>query len=102
MVYNRDSVWLHLYTAYERMVRDAAFEGLDVEEAFARNTDGAACPISRCYRAEDFAAVCQGAGFEPLRGGYLPDESCDRWKRAGWRRSLMDAWAGSTGTSCAR
>ena len=27
MVYNRDSVWLHLYTAYERMIRDAAFDG---------------------------------------------------------------------------
>ena len=51
MVYNRESVWFHLYTAYERMVRDAAFPGLSAEEAFARNTDGADCPISRCYRA---------------------------------------------------
>ncbi len=85
MVYNRDSVWLHLYTAYERMIRDAAFEGLDVEEAFARNTDGAACPISRCYRAEEFAAVCGVAGFEArYAGGYLSRREL---------RSLDESWA---------
>ena len=50
MVYNRNSVWLHLCTAYERMIVEGAFRGLDVEEAFARNTDGPECPISRCYR----------------------------------------------------
>ena len=27
MVYNRDSVWFHLYTAYERMIVEDAFPG---------------------------------------------------------------------------
>ena len=63
----------HLYTAYERMVRDAAFPGLNEEEAFARNTDGADCPISRCYPAREFIEMCSAAGFEAeFVGGYCP------------------------------
>jgi len=72
MVYNRDSVWFHLYTAYERMVLEGAFPGLGVQEAFARNTDGPECPISRSYPAPGFAALCERAGFEArYLGGYL-------------------------------
>jgi ubiquinone/menaquinone biosynthesis C-methylase UbiE len=72
MVYNRESVWLHLYTAYVRMIRERAFAGLSIEEAFARNTDGEACPIARCYRTEEFRARAREAGFEAtFRGGYL-------------------------------
>lgn len=72
MVYNRESVWLHLYTAYVRMIREGAFAGLSLEEAFARNTDGAACPIARCYRAEEFGEIAREAGFAAkFRGGYL-------------------------------
>ena len=104
MVYNRDSVWLHLYTAYERMIREEAFPGLDVEEAFARNTDGAECPISRCYRGEEFTSLCRAAGFDArYAGGYLSRREL---------RSLDESWAGgdrrrtarraSTETSCAR
>ena len=44
MIYNRDSVWYHLYTAYIRMIVEGAFSGLTVEEAFARNTDWTAVP----------------------------------------------------------
>ena len=58
MVYNRDSVWFHLYTAYERMVVENVFPGADVHEAFRRNTDGPDCPISRSYVPEEFAALC--------------------------------------------
>ena len=58
MVYNRDSVWFHLYTAYERMVVEDMFPGADVHEAFRRNTDGPECPISRSYPAEEFVALC--------------------------------------------
>lgn len=85
MVYNRDSVWLHLYTAYERMICEGTFGGLDVEEAFARNTDGAECPISRCYRGEEFVAVCEAAGFDArFAGGYLSRREL---------RSLDESWA---------
>ena len=84
MVYNRESIWLHLYTAYERMIRDDAFPGLDLEEAFARNTDGAECPISRCYSAGEFHSLCRAAGFEArYAGGYLSRREL---------LSLSDSW----------
>ena len=54
MVYNRDSVVAaSLYGVRADDLRGNV-PGLDVEEAFARNTDGAECPISRCYRGEEF------------------------------------------------
>lgn len=72
MVYNRQSVWVHLYTAYMRQVVRGDFAGLSLEEAFARNTDGPHCPISRCYAWPEFSSLCQSCGFHvQYRGGYL-------------------------------
>lgn len=72
MVYNRDSIWRHLYVAYVLMLRDGAFEGLDIDEAFARSTDGPDCPIARNYEGPEFAALCETAGFKAeYLGGYL-------------------------------
>ena len=52
--------------------RTGRVPGLDVDEAFRRNTDGPDCPISRNYRGDDFVAVCERAGFEAeFLGGYL-------------------------------
>jgi SAM-dependent methyltransferase len=71
MVYNYDSVWLHLYTAFVRMVLQGSFAGLSVREAFGRNTDGEDCPIARCYTPGEFGALCEGAGFSAeFVGGY--------------------------------
>ncbi len=84
MVYNRASVWFHLYTAYERMVCEGAFQGLGVDEAFARNTDGEQCPISRNYVAGDFVSMCEDAGFKAeFVGGYLSRQEL---------RSLEQSW----------
>jgi len=72
MVYNRNSLWFHLYTAYDKMVVKNAFSGLSLDEAFSKNTDGEACPISRCYRSEEFIGLCETAGFQAeFVGGYL-------------------------------
>lgn len=72
MVYNANSLWLHLYTAYDKMIVQNAFPNLSLYEAFAKNTDGEACPISRCYLPEEFIAICNGAGFQTeFVGGYL-------------------------------
>jgi SAM-dependent methyltransferase len=71
MVYNYDSVWLHLYTAYVKMELEGAFSGLSVREAFARNTDGEECPIARSYTPAEFGALCEEAGFAwEFIGGY--------------------------------
>lgn len=81
MVYNYDSVWLHLYTAYDRMIRQNAFPGLHLLEAFTRNTDGTECPISRCYKPEDFLNLCTVAGFRAeFKGGYLSTTELDSLK----------------------
>ncbi len=60
MVYNRASLWFHLYTAYEKMIVEDAFPGLDVHEAFRRNTDGPECPISRSYPPAEWVAPLRG------------------------------------------
>lgn len=71
MVYNYDSVWLHLYTAYVKMELQGSFAGLSVREAFGRNTDGERCPIARCYTPAEFGALCERAGFSwEFVGGY--------------------------------
>jgi SAM-dependent methyltransferase len=74
MVYNRDSLWFHLYTAYQRLVLEGAFPGLDASEAFGRNVDGVACPIARGYPEREFRSLCEGVGFiVDYAGGYLSE-----------------------------
>ena len=72
MVYNSDSVWLHLYVAYEKMLHDEAYAGLELDEAFRRLTDGVECPISRHSSVGQMTALCEQAGFQVrYAGGYL-------------------------------
>jgi SAM-dependent methyltransferase len=72
MVYNRDSIWFNLYVAYEVMIRDGQYSDLSIEDAFTHCTDGPDCPISRCYRGDEFTALCSEVGFEvEYLGGYL-------------------------------
>ena len=72
MVYNSDSVWLHLYVAYEKMLHDEAYAGFDLDEAFRRLTDGVECPISRHYAPAQMIASCERAGLSARYvGGYL-------------------------------
>ncbi|MCL4296061.1 MAG: methyltransferase domain-containing protein [Anaerolineae bacterium] len=72
MVYNRNSLWLHLHTAYIKMVLENAFPGLSLEDAFAKTTDSEDCPIARCHTPEEFIAICNRAGFQAeYVGGYL-------------------------------
>jgi ubiquinone/menaquinone biosynthesis C-methylase UbiE len=82
MVYNKNSIWLHLYTAYEKMILQNAFPGLNLEEAFARNIDGVDCPIARCYIAEEFIELCRAANFRAeYLGGYLSNFELEILKR---------------------
>jgi SAM-dependent methyltransferase len=72
MVYNRDSLWFHLYTAYEKMVLQGEYKGLSIEEAFSRNIDGSGCPMARCWVHEEFEAISRSVGFScEYHGGYL-------------------------------
>ena len=104
MVYNRDSLWFHLYTAYEKMIVEDAFPGLDVHEAFRRNTDGPECPISRSYPPAEWVALCEAAGFEAeFVGGYLSKQRAATRSSSRGQRAIADPrLAPSTATSCAR
>jgi len=63
MVYNRDSIWMHLYVSYVLMLERGLYKGLSPDEAFHFTTDGEACPIARCYRPGEFVSLCSKAGF---------------------------------------
>jgi ubiquinone/menaquinone biosynthesis C-methylase UbiE len=84
MVYNRDSLYFHLYTAYKRKILDGLFAGLTADEAFARNTDGPECPISRAFRPSEFCELARAAGFEvEFLGGYFASIELDLWRSLG-------------------
>ncbi len=84
MVYNRDSVWFHLYVAWELLLRDGRWPGQTAAEAFRRSTDGEDCPIADCYRGEEFVALLERAGFEGrYLGGYL-----SQWEL----RAMQESW----------
>jgi ubiquinone/menaquinone biosynthesis C-methylase UbiE len=85
MVYNRDSVFLHLHVAWELQIRDGRFADLPVEQAFAKATDGEDCPIALCYSGPEFVALLQEAGLEArYLGGYL-----SQWEL----RAMQESWA---------
>lgn len=69
MIYNYDSIWLHLYVAYVKAIQEGLYNDLDIRQAFARTTDGPECPIAYPYRVEEFTALCNEAGFEVVRTG---------------------------------
>ena len=90
MVYQGDSVWWHLWTAYDRMVVDGTLAGVDTADAFRRNTDGPECPISIAYSGPEFVAICEEAGFAArFVGGYLSRHELERL-RASWADAIAD------------
>ncbi|AHB49794.1 hypothetical protein W911_00440 [Hyphomicrobium nitrativorans NL23] len=63
MVYHADSLWVHLYVAYERQIVQGIDAALSLPEAFRKSTDGADCPISRCYTHAQFVELAARHGF---------------------------------------
>jgi SAM-dependent methyltransferase len=84
MVYNRDSVWMHLYVAWELLIRDGKWPGATAAEVFHKSTDGEDCPIANCYSGPEFVALLEQAGFEARYvGGYL-----SQWEL----RAMQESW----------
>jgi SAM-dependent methyltransferase len=63
MVYNYDSLWLHLYVAFILRIKQAAYPELDLRQVFTKTTDGENCPISDVYRPDEFGALAEQAGL---------------------------------------
>ena len=84
MVYNRDSLYLHLYVAYQLQIKDGAFSDRTVDEAFRSSTDGQDCPVSIAFRPDEFIGMCRAAGFtSEYRGGYFSSLELDLWRKDG-------------------
>lgn len=65
MVYNYDSIWMHLYTAYMHMVlQESIFGEFQKKDVFTKTTDGYDCPIAECYKPSEFSDMATLAGFK--------------------------------------
>jgi SAM-dependent methyltransferase len=86
MVYNRESVWVHLFAAYEKFVIQNAFPGKDVYDIFHLTVDVEAdgtgkCPVARCHNWKEFSSLCESNGFQTeYMGGYLSDVELNSMK----------------------
>jgi hypothetical protein len=69
MVYHAESLWLHLYVAYEQQIVQGLNAGLDLPGAFQKSTDGPDCPVSRCYVERQFVDLVAPHGFALERFG---------------------------------
>ena len=57
MVYNYNSIWMHLYVAYQRIALRDMSASQSLREAFTASTDGELCPISDCYKPAEFLSL---------------------------------------------
>lgn len=64
MVYNRDSVYVHLHVAWKLQLMEKIDRGRSLEDAFRRATDGETCPRSVFYTPEEWIALCGKAGLD--------------------------------------
>lgn len=108
MIYNRDSLWFHLYVAYIVRLEYGLYANLSLEEAFGRTTDGEDCPLVRVWSPQEMIDLAAQAGlgcefigaapslwemsiaprrFEAMMGRRLNDES-----REFLRRVTVDEW----------
>lgn len=69
MVYNYESIWLHLYVAYQKLVVQAGDARESLAEAFKKSTDGEACPYSVCYTPSEFLGLVRRSGFKGVHVG---------------------------------
>jgi SAM-dependent methyltransferase len=65
MIYNYDSIWLHLYVAYVVQIENGLYSDLEPRLAFTRTTDGEDCPVNAIWRPEEMLALGRETGFEP-------------------------------------
>lgn len=63
LVYNVDSIWLHLWVAYQMQILEGQYPGMDKRDAFAKTTDGENCPFARCYTKAEWQQIVEPFGF---------------------------------------
>ena len=106
MIYNYDSLFLHLHTAYIVRVKESRMKELSLRDAFRELTDAPGCPISHCYRPQEFVDIVEREGFRgnhvgnalsayelqilPLRGEALQKRELPREHRDFLRELRLD------------
>tara|TARA_B110000046_G_C12705637_1_gene278395 strand:- start:118 stop:582 length:465 start_codon:yes stop_codon:yes gene_type:complete len=80
MIYNYDSVFVHLYIAYMQMRLDKKrifsrdiYKGISKTEVFKMHTDGLECPISNCWKVDEFLGMIREAGMTGVFRGSAPE-----------------------------
>lgn len=63
MVYNYDSIFLHLDVAFLRRIVNGLYRDSPIREAFSRFTDGEECPIAHVYKPKEFIHLAECAGL---------------------------------------
>jgi ubiquinone/menaquinone biosynthesis C-methylase UbiE len=63
MVYNYDSLWVHLYVAYVIQLELGVYSSRTIREAFARSTDGEYCPFVHVWTPTEVERMAAEAGF---------------------------------------
>lgn len=63
MVYNYDSLFLHLHVAYIARLVKGLYRNIPIRDAFRRFTDGEECPISTVYKPEEFTQLANSIGL---------------------------------------
>ena len=63
MVYNYESVWLHLYAAHMLRFADVGGSRRTIREAFRQSTDTEDCPISEAWTPAQVSEMSIQAGF---------------------------------------
>ncbi len=81
MVYNRDSIWFHLWVGYVRGIIHRELKNKTIEEIWTTYSDCGA-PISLTYRTSEFVDICINKGFATMFiGGYISITEVDVYKR---------------------
>jgi len=70
MVYNRDSLYFHLYAAYYNRFVKKVYSKFSAEKTFSLLTDTNKCPLSNLYTKEEFTELCPDFEVE-YKGGYF-------------------------------
>jgi ubiquinone/menaquinone biosynthesis C-methylase UbiE len=83
MVYNRESLWWHLYVPYVMQIRRRIIaRSVPITDAFRMSTDGFDCPISEAYTLKSFAEVASASGFRTeLVGSSISLTELSMWKK---------------------
>ena len=73
MIYNRDSVWFHLYVAFVLRFQLQRFAAdIPLDDAFRVSTDGPECPVARCFSPAEFLAEATATGWQARLVGVAP------------------------------